>query len=248
MGRSRRLYVHDEQGFTLIEVVVALFLLGIVAAAGLTFFIRGMQNTSNLARSQVAVGIANQAMESVRAVYPREVDTVNHVNGLIYGRSAADVDAAWATAAASDTAQSIKESDPLAGSRPSVASCPWCTRPRISDQPFTVTNIGGCYRATASQRARPELHGGRPPAAGQHRQALPRHDRRDLETRQGQRVRRGHLRLPDLHPDRPDGRPELEPHHRPVAYDDTTSFVTGRRRRHGQHAAQRRHRLHLRPV
>src|SRR5690349_16393564 len=84
MQRSGRLAVHDE-GFTLIEVVVALFLLGIVAAAGLTFFIRGMQNTSNLARTQVAVGVANQAMETVRSAYPREVDTVNHVNGLIYG-------------------------------------------------------------------------------------------------------------------------------------------------------------------
>ena len=55
----------SESGLTLIEVVVALTLLGVVAAAALTFFVRGMQSTSHLQRTQAAVAVASQAMEKV---------------------------------------------------------------------------------------------------------------------------------------------------------------------------------------
>jgi len=85
-----------DSGFSLIEVVVALFLLGIVAAAALAFFVRAMQNTNHLQRSQASVAVANQAMELARSVTAREVDTTNHVSGLLIGRSSTDTDAAWA--------------------------------------------------------------------------------------------------------------------------------------------------------
>ncbi|NUU17654.1 type II secretion system protein [Cellulomonas humilata] len=150
MRRSAELDLRDEGGFTLIEVVVALFLLGIVATAGLTFFFRGMQNTSHLQRTQTAVAVANEAMEKVRAVTPRIADTVTATSGLLIGRSQTAVQAAWAAAAAADTSQSNAVWDTAAATRPQVA-IPVVDTVRVSDETFTTTTlIGTCYRLKAA--------------------------------------------------------------------------------------------------
>lgn len=136
-----------DAGFTVIEVVVALMLLGVVAAAALAFFVRAMQNTSHLQRSQASVAVANQAMEAVRAVNPRVVDPVSGTSGLLIGRTQAATDAAWAAAAVADTAQSNKVWDTAAASRPSVV-IPVTKTTRVSDMTYKVTTlIGTCYRA-----------------------------------------------------------------------------------------------------
>lgn len=150
MRRPDRHAATEDDGFTLIEVVVALFLLGLVAAAALTFFVRGVQNTTHLQRSQTAVGVANRAMEQVRAVSPRVVDPVTVTSGLLIGRSKASVEAAWASASVLDTAESNAVWDTAAASRPSVA-LPVTSTTTVSGQPFTVTTlIGTCYRATTA--------------------------------------------------------------------------------------------------
>lgn len=144
-----------DDGFSLIEVVVALFLLGIVAAAALTFFVRAMQNTSHLQRTQASVAVANQAMELARAVTPREVDTVQHVSGLVIGRSSTEVNAAWAAYPA-DVALMNKVSDPLAAARPVIPSTglksavPVVRTTTVGGIDYKVTTlIGTCYRPIA---------------------------------------------------------------------------------------------------
>lgn len=150
MRRPAQRDLRDEGGFSLIEVVVALFLLGIVATAGLTFFFRGMQNTSQLQRTQNAVAVANQAMEKVRAVTPRIADTVTSTSGLLIGRSQTAVLAAWSTAAASDTAESNAVWDTAAATRTDVA-LDIVETVTVSDQEYTITTlIGTCYRLKAA--------------------------------------------------------------------------------------------------
>ena len=143
--------VDHDAGFTLIEVVVALFLLGVVATAGLTFFFRGMQNASHLQRTQAAVAVATQAMEQVRSVTPRVADVVTSTSGLVIGRSKSDVQASWLAAAPADTAESTPVWDAAAATRTKVA-LPVTYTTTVSDESYTVTTlIGTCFRAkTAS--------------------------------------------------------------------------------------------------
>ncbi|WP_028046321.1 prepilin-type N-terminal cleavage/methylation domain-containing protein [Cellulomonas sp. URHE0023] len=136
----------SESGLSLIEVVVALTLLGVVAAAALTFFVRGMQSTSHLQRNQAAVTVASQAMEKVHAVYPRDTGAGTPVNGLILGRSKAAVDASFAAANPADVAQMTAAYDANAATRPGVAlDISYTTK--VSNATYKVTTlIGTCYR------------------------------------------------------------------------------------------------------
>ncbi|MBO9556535.1 prepilin-type N-terminal cleavage/methylation domain-containing protein [Cellulomonas sp.] len=142
-----------DAGFTLIEVVVALFLLGVVAAAALTFFIRGMQSTSHLQRSQNAVAVATEAMERARAVKPGIADIATGTSGLVIGRSKAAVDAAWAAAAPVDVADINAEYDTQAATRPGMA-LPITYTTKASDTTYTVTTlVGSCFRLKSASTA-----------------------------------------------------------------------------------------------
>ncbi len=90
---------HDD-GFTLVEVIVALVLLGIVATAALYFFISGMRSTTNLQRQQNAVTVANEAMEMAYAVEPRDSIAVAKTPSIVLGRNQTAVQGAFAAAAA----------------------------------------------------------------------------------------------------------------------------------------------------
>lgn len=137
----------EESGFTLIEVVVALMLIGVVAAGALMFFIRGMQTTSHLQRTQAAASIATQWMERVRAVDPRPA-TPGATSPLIVGRTAAAVTAAWDTADPADVQQTIKEYDHGTTTTPTIPVTGTVT---VSDMEYTITTlIGSCYRPKAS--------------------------------------------------------------------------------------------------
>lgn len=84
----------DDRGFSMIEVIIAIVMIGIVASSALWFFINGMQSSSNLGREQTAVTVANSAMEQAFVVSPR-VDVAAGVSGLVVGRPAADVQSAF---------------------------------------------------------------------------------------------------------------------------------------------------------
>ncbi|GAA4967492.1 type II secretion system protein [Kineococcus glutinatus] len=131
---------HDD-GFTLVEVIVALALLGVVATATLTFFIRATSSTSALQRKQAAVAVANSALDLARSVAPAD---------LVEGRSTAAVSAQWAASTAPDLALTWPADD---GSSPTatVQSVPITATPTVSGQPYSVsTLIGVCYRQRAA--------------------------------------------------------------------------------------------------
>jgi prepilin-type N-terminal cleavage/methylation domain-containing protein len=96
---SRR---HQDAGFTLIEVIVALVILGLVATGGLYFFVNGTRAVTHQQRSQNAVVVANQAMEVAHSVQPRKSATLG-TYGVMTGRDQAAVQAAWSEAAAVGT-------------------------------------------------------------------------------------------------------------------------------------------------
>lgn len=146
---DRRLRADD--GFTLIEVVVALVLLGIVATGALFVFIQGNRTSSHLQRGQNAVAVANEAMERAYAVNPRNHLTTT-VPGPVVGRAQADVTAAWSAAAALG-APGPDQTYPLwdpAVTTSSTAVLPITTQPTHSGQRYTVrTLVGSCFRSAS---------------------------------------------------------------------------------------------------
>ena len=168
MTRARAVPRFDRSnadgGFTLIEVVVALFLLGVVATAVLVFFIKGVQTTAHLQRDQAADGIAVKAMEDVQTI------SAQAANGagtpiLVVGRSATTVAALWAKFP-SDVAQMNPLSDPAAAvwdpasGTPDPATIPDVTTVDLVNgsthikTTYTVTTlIGYCWRVASATAA-----------------------------------------------------------------------------------------------
>jgi type II secretory pathway pseudopilin PulG len=91
----------DDAGFTLVEAVVALVLLSTVMSALAVQFIGGVKHMNALQRRQVAVQVAGQALEAVRAasVAPGPDGCVK----LLQGRGQAAADDQWADAPADFT-------------------------------------------------------------------------------------------------------------------------------------------------
>ncbi|PPK95997.1 prepilin-type N-terminal cleavage/methylation domain-containing protein [Kineococcus xinjiangensis] len=140
--RTRR-----DDGFSLVEVIVALALLGAVLAGVATLFLSGMRTTTNLDRRQMAVTVAGQQMELVRSVLPR---TEGSVSALVRGRTAAAVDASWNAAPTDFQRATGKASDPaaLAGATPVV---PFETPVTLDGTNYTArTYIGTCERQAAT--------------------------------------------------------------------------------------------------
>lgn len=143
-----------DEGFTLIEVIVALVLLGIVATGALYFFIQGTRTTSYLQRSQDAVSVANEAMERAHAINPLDSLTAR-VTGLVVGRAQADVQAAW-TSAATLGIEGVSETYPLWDPGPGVtdsasAALPLTYQSSHSSQTYDVTLlVGSCFRSRST--------------------------------------------------------------------------------------------------
>jgi prepilin-type N-terminal cleavage/methylation domain-containing protein len=98
MGWMRRRRASTvEDGFTLIEVIVALMLMSIVLMAGAGFMIRTVTASTAMGGRQDAVAVANQVLEQIRAVNPTFDST--GVSPLVYGRGQTEVAAQWAAAA-----------------------------------------------------------------------------------------------------------------------------------------------------
>jgi len=147
----RRLRRHPDEGFSMIEVIVAIVILGIVASSALWFFINGMQTSSNLDRQQTAVSIATSTMEQTFTYDPRK-STTTGISGLVTGRSAAEVNTAFSDLSGMSIpglADTYPLSDPAGvtgGGDPKVVT----TVTRGKDVNYTVyTLVGACYR-TAS--------------------------------------------------------------------------------------------------
>ncbi|MBO1750454.1 prepilin-type N-terminal cleavage/methylation domain-containing protein [Actinotalea sp. BY-33] len=139
-----------DAGFTLIEVIVSLVLLGIVATAALYFFIEGTRTTSHLQRSQNAVAVANEAMERAYAVNPvASLGTTS--SALAAGRRQADVEAAWNRLEAAG-AEGLDDTYPiwdpsLSLTNSNNAAVPIEDEYTHSGQKYLATTlVGVCYR------------------------------------------------------------------------------------------------------
>lgn len=141
-----------DEGFSLIEVIVALFIVGMVASAVLMFFMRGSSTASHLQRTQAATSVATQAMEKVRSVYPRP-GAAGDPTPLVIGRTKAEVNAAFSTVSALDpdlVAETNQLWDPAASASPTV-TLPVTHNVRVSEMKYDVTTlIGSCYRAKSA--------------------------------------------------------------------------------------------------
>lgn len=141
----------EDGGFTLIEVIVALFLLGVVATAVLVFFVKGVQTTAQLQRSQAADAVATQAMEQVRSV-SAQIPTSGSISGVLVGRTKSAVDTAWLAVTRAHpeyTADSIEAWDP--SSTPPSPAVPIESDVSLAGISYHVTTlIGTCYRVASA--------------------------------------------------------------------------------------------------
>lgn len=103
-----------ERGMSLVEVVIAIALIGIVATASLGLYVSSMSAANTQQRQQVAITIANQSMETVLAWSVAKNPTTT-VSDLYTGRSETAVRALWTAATGvSGVAQTYPFWDPSA--------------------------------------------------------------------------------------------------------------------------------------
>ena len=169
-----------DGGFTLVEVVVAVVLLGLVTTAVLPFFLQSLTKGAGLQERQAGVAVANSAMEQARSVVATQATLGGSavVTGLVRGRAEADVRAQWA-AAGESTAATTPRWDPAPASaplnarvtpgapdHPTNAVIPLRRTDTISSVTYTsATLIGTCRRPRADPAAACAASGtGTPPA------------------------------------------------------------------------------------
>jgi Tfp pilus assembly protein PilV len=141
-----------DSGLTLIEVVAAVIVITTVALASAGLSIQGITTSAAQQRQQVAVTIANSAMETVAAAnIAVNTTTTPSVSGLYTGRYVSDVTNAFtANSTQPGVAQTYPGWDPnpllVAGNTPAI---PIVSNPAASTTngtSYTVTTlIGPCY-------------------------------------------------------------------------------------------------------
>jgi prepilin-type N-terminal cleavage/methylation domain-containing protein len=147
--RNRWWTRRDDDGFTLLEVIVAMTLLGLILAGSATLFIASLKNSTGMDRRQVAVTLAGQQMETVRAIRPETSSSTG--NPLVEGRKLADVTSTWPSAPADFRAVTLmtggSDSTPV-GASPTI---PFSTTSTVDGQSFKISTwIGTCTRATTT--------------------------------------------------------------------------------------------------
>lgn len=141
-----------EQGMTLVEVIVALTLIGVVAAAAATFFIAGIAGVKKLQSAQVATTVANQAMDTARSVSPRGTGT-DDISGLLRGRTQNEVTAVVNAAAPQDVVDLSFAGayDPAGLAGAADDWVPLTSTDTVANTTYHVTTlIGTCYLPTAA--------------------------------------------------------------------------------------------------
>ena len=155
--RSRIRAASPEAGFSLIEVVVAMVILGVLTTASLGLYITSLNSASTMQRREIAVTIASQQMELVAAT---------PASALYQGRSQAAVLAQWAAnltvTGANQTLSTWDTTVPLA----STVAIPLSRSVSLSGTNFTVTTlIGTCFQGIAGTTAGGNCTRGVGPAA-----------------------------------------------------------------------------------
>ena len=149
---SRFTRTRQDEGFTMIEVVVSLAVLALVATSGLYFFINGTRNVTEAQRTQNAVSVANEAMELAFSV-AAQADEATNMSGLVEGRTQAAVTAAWTMAGTHgveglDLSYPVWDASAVAGDPEVVQIARTSEHSGIEYTATTV--IGSCFRAPTS--------------------------------------------------------------------------------------------------
>ena len=137
---------HQDGGFTLIEVITAIFVISILATSALYFYLNGMNISHAQERRQLAITVANEAMETVRGATLAK-DVATGLSAVYAGRDVASVTAAF-TAAAS--VPGVSGTYPVWDSSATPASQPRFKVSQVvsrSGTDFQVkTLVGVCYQ------------------------------------------------------------------------------------------------------
>lgn len=137
----------DEEGMTLIEVVVAVVILGLLSTISLNLYITSMTASKSHQNRELAIAVANESMEIVSGWSATEKIPTTSVSMLLEGRTQSAVEAQWAAAPAdSGLAQTYPAWDPTATGTPTPA-LPFTRTKTFSDTEFRAqTFIGTCYQ------------------------------------------------------------------------------------------------------
>jgi prepilin-type N-terminal cleavage/methylation domain-containing protein len=145
--RSARTCSDARDGFSLIEVIIALALILFVMSASVTFFVRSLQTSAAQQTRQAAFSLADQAMELVRSV---------PATSVLSGRDKTRSDAQWAAMpAAAPTAATLSTEvwDPTAttSSTPVLAFTTADATTLVNKTQYTVNiAIGQCWVSTVT--------------------------------------------------------------------------------------------------
>jgi len=135
-----------EEGFTLIEVLVALVMLAAVCLVAATFMVGAVRTTGELSHKQNATALATQALEAVQAT-PH--------SALLTGRTQASVQAllanTWFAPLVVEDVVTSDNFDPAATAA-SVANVPVTTTQTLARTTYTVhTSINRCFLSRTTQ-------------------------------------------------------------------------------------------------
>jgi len=149
----------DDDGFSLVEVVLSMVLLTLLLTSAGVMFIGGIKHGAGLQRRQTAVVLAQQAIEAARAV--SAVPDAQGCVKLLQGRTQALVDAQWSNAPSGVTSVTDEAWMPsgCSGSivlplQGAVAGMGAVTDPVVvGGQSYTLTTYVGTCRLTAARTA-----------------------------------------------------------------------------------------------
>lgn len=140
----------NDRGFTLVEVLVAVVIVGILGLSAAYLAIQGTQSSTSLQRESLATTVAVQAAEDIASRYAG-IEPSLGVSGLVGGRTEDDALALWdeySEYSIVDTMYPLF--DPTADDD-AVPRVPIHSDRTLSGTDFTVaTLIGTCYRTAGS--------------------------------------------------------------------------------------------------
>jgi len=143
---GKKFAVSDTEGMTLVEVVVAVSIMGIVATAAVAFIMTSIISSATHQRGQIAITIANQAMENASA-QSAATNPITSVSYLLEGRFQHTVQAAWAAnAGIPGELTTYPGWDPTATASVVPALPVTSTVTRSGTDYLTTTLIGTCYQ------------------------------------------------------------------------------------------------------
>lgn len=140
-----------DDGFTLIEVVIAIAILVAVCAATLPFLVKEKQTSALFQHELVATSLASTALEAVSA-HSAFLNSSTSVSNLVTGRTATTVSAAWAAnSTVTGVGSTYQLSDPTAGSSATPLIPITGASNIVNGTSYTTTTlIGECYAAKST--------------------------------------------------------------------------------------------------